>query len=610
MAGLPARNDVPLEETWDLSHLFADEAEYTESLEAVKQQARDLKDTYENRIAGSSNTGHLIQLAKDYAGFYERMIKLATYASLPMQADITDPENLKRAGSFNILMNSIMTDLSFIVAELQEVSDETLQAAAEENAETASYFRDLLRDRPYQLGQEAEKLLIKLDDALGLPYEIYGQAKLSDLRFKEFEANGETYPNSFVLFENNYNEHPDKEVRRKGFRSFSEDLSAMRATVAAAYASQVRKEKAIADLRGYDTVFDYLLHDQKVSRELYDRQIDGIMSLLSGPMRRYAELLKKVHKLDAIHYADLKMPLDPNMNPEVSIDEAWEYASESLKLLGDDYADIVDRAKRERWVDFAQNKGKSTGGFCSSPYKANSFILLNWSGNLSEVFTLVHELGHAGHFQLAAQHQSLFDYSVSRYVVEAPSTGNELIFGRYLRAKFSDDPRKRRWVIASQIGNTYYHNFVTHLLEADFQRKVYRAVEEGKPLQADDFDALYKETLENFWGDSVVLDEGAEMTWMRQPHYYMGLYSYTYSAGLTIATAWNKRVDDEGPQVAEDWLNALKAGGSVEVDEFARLAGVDITTDSALQSAISYVSEMVDELWTLSEELGEIREPA
>lgn len=606
MAGLPARTDVPIEETWDLSRLFAGEAEYKESLQQAEASARHLKETYETRIAGSSDTKHLIQLAKDYAEFYELMIKLATYAGLPMQADITDPDNLKTAGAFDIMMNRIMTDLSFIVAELQEVSDETLAAAAEENPDTASYFREVLRDRPYQLGQEAEKVLIKLGDALSLPYEVYGQAKLSDLRFKAFEANGETYPNSFVLFENSYNEHPDTEVRRAGFKSFSEDLGAIRATAAAAYASQVRKEKALADLRGYDNVFDYLLHDQKVSRELYDRQIDGIMTMLSRPMRRYAELLKKVHKLDAIHYADLKMPLDATTNPEVSIDEAWEYASESLQLLGADYSAIVARAKEERWVDFAQNKGKSTGGFCSSPYNANSFILLNWNGNLSEVFTLVHELGHAGHFQLAAKHQSLFDYQVSRYVVEAPSTGNELIFGRYLRGKFSDDPQKRRWVIASQIGNTYYHNFVTHLLEADFQRKVYQAVEEERPLQADDFDAMYKETLENFWGDSVVLDKGAEMTWMRQPHYYMGLYSYTYSAGLTIATAWNKRVDDEGPHVTEDWLRALKAGGSVEVDEFARLAGVDITTDSALKEAIKYVSDMIEELWSLSEELGDI----
>ena len=606
MAGLPARKDVPVAETWDLSGIFADEASYEEGLKQAQAQAQALQETYAGKIRGSTDAAYLVQLAEERATFIILLSKLATYASLPTEVDITDPDNLKRAGSFNILMNELMSDLSFIVAELQEVSDETLAEAQNLKPETATFFADLLRDRPYQLAPEVEQALIKLAPALNLPYEVYGQAKLSDLRFKDFEANGETHPNSFVLFENSYNEHPDTEIRREGFRSFSEDLRAMRATVATTYASQVRQEKALADLRGYDSVFDYLLHDQKVDRELYDRQIDGIMTLLSGPMRRYAELLKQVHGLDELRYADLKMPLDPTTDPEVSIADAWEYSREGLKLLGEEYMAIVQQAEDERWVDFARNKGKSTGGFCSTPYDSVSSILLNWNGKLSEVFTMVHELGHAGHFQLSWRNQSYYDYSVSRYMVEAPSTCNELIFGRYMSEQFSAEPRKRRWVIASQIGNTYYHNFVTHLLEADFQRKVYQAVDAGQPLQADDFDRLYKETLEAFWGDTVVLDEGAELTWMRQPHYYMGLYPYTYSAGLTVATAWNKRVSDGDHGAVADWIDALKAGGSVSNVEFARIAGVDITTDQALQDAISYVSDLIEELWTLSAELGEV----
>ena len=45
---------------------------------------------------------------------------------------------------------------------------------------------------------------------------------------------------------------------------------------------------------------------------------------------------------------------------------------------------------------------------------------------------------------------------------------------------------------------------------------------------------------EQFFGDAVELTDGMELTWMRQPHYYMGLYSYTYSAGLTIGTVVSK----------------------------------------------------------------------
>jgi oligoendopeptidase F len=53
--------------------------------------------------------------------------------------------------------------------------------------------------------------------------------------------------------------------------------------------------------------------------------------------------------------------------------------------------------------------------------------------------------------------------------------------------------------------------------------------------------------LQRFWGDTVEIDDGARMTWMRQPHYYMGLYPYTYSVGLVASTAMSLKVQQEGP---------------------------------------------------------------
>ncbi|MBP5732938.1 MAG: oligoendopeptidase F, partial [Lachnospiraceae bacterium] len=156
------------------------------------------------------------------------------------------------------------------------------------------------------------------------------------------------------------------------------------------------------------------------------------------------------------------------------------------------------------------------------------------------------------------------------------------------------------------VGNTYYHNFVTHLLEAAYQRKVYAIVEEGGSLQADALNEIMEGVLKEFWGDEVELTECAELTWMRQPHYYMGLYSYTYSAGLTIATLVADRIENEGQVAVEDWKKVLTAGATLEPVEFARQAGVDITTDAALKKTIQIIGSMIDELWTLSEELGEI----
>ncbi len=221
---------------------------------------------------------------------------------------------------------------------------------------------------------------------------------------------------------------------------------------------------------------------------------------------------------------------------------------------------------------------------------------------MSDVFTLAHELGHAGHIQTCNRTQSVFGTDVSTYIVEAPSTINELLMSHYL-LKTNPDKRFRRWVLSCMVGKTYYHNFVTHLLEAAYQREVYRIVDAGGGVSADTLNRIMKETLHRFWGDDVELTEGAELTWMRQPHYYMGLYSYTYSAGLTVATQACKRIEREGQPAVDDWKRVLAAGGVKTPLELAQMAGVDISTDAPLLDTMETIGGYIDEICRLSEEL-------
>ncbi|MDU6180806.1 MAG: M3 family metallopeptidase, partial [Staphylococcus lugdunensis] len=147
---------------------------------------------------------------------------------------------------------------------------------------------------------------------------------------------------------------------------------------------------------------------------------------------------------------------------------------------------------------------------------------------------------------------------------------------------------------------TYYHNMVTHLLEAAYQREVYKLVDQGESLTAPLLNHITRNVYEQFFGDAVELTNGAELTWMRQPHYYMGLYSYTYSAGLTIGTVVAQKIKNEGQPAVNAWLNTLRAGGSKSPVELAKMAGVDITTEAALKSTIAYISKLVNEVEALT----------
>ncbi|MGO1713252.1 MAG: M3 family metallopeptidase, partial [Senegalia sp. (in: firmicutes)] len=207
-----------------------------------------------------------------------------------------------------------------------------------------------------------------------------------------------------------------------------------------------------------------------------------------------------------------------------------------------------------------------------------------------------------GHFLLSQENNNIFNESPSLYFIEAPSTINEMLLSNYL-VKKENDPRFKRWVLSSMITNTYFHNFVTHLLEAHYQREVYNIIDRGESVYSEKLSEIKRNTLEKFWGQDVTINEGAELTWMRQPHYYMGLYSYTYSAGLTVATEVSKRILNEDEKAVEDWLNVLKAGGTKTPVELAKMAGVDITTDKALNDTIDYIGQVIDQIEKLTIEI-------
>ncbi|MDH8926181.1 oligoendopeptidase F [Staphylococcus epidermidis] len=598
--GLPLREEVPVKETWDLKDLFTSDQAFYQTLEQVVQMSLDFNHTYYQKL----NNIEIIEKALDE---YERILieidRLYNYPELRLSVDTSNEEAQKVNAKLNTTSGKLAGLLSFVDSEILELPDEII---SELRSQTKyPHFIKQLQDRkPYQLSADVEKVLATLTPTLRSPFELYGTTKSLDINFESFDYEGVTYPLDYATFENEYEDHPSPEFRRKSFRAFSDALRQYQHTTAATYNMQVQQEKIEANLRGYDSVIDYLLQDQEVTKDMFDRQIDVIMSDLAPVMQKYAKIIQRVHNLDKMRFEDLKISIDPNFEPEISIEESKKYIYGALKVLGDDYVKMLESAYDYRWIDFAQNKGKDTGAYCASPYITHSYVFISWTGKMAETFVLAHELGHAGHFALAQNHQNLLESEASMYFVEAPSTMNEMLMSNYL-FNSSNNPRFKRWVIGSILSRTYYHNMVTHLLEAAYQREVYSRVDNGESLTAPLLNEIMLNTYKAFFGDTVEMTDGVELTWMRQPHYYMGLYSYTYSAGLTIGTVVSQCIKKEGQPAVDRWLKTLQAGGSQSPIELAQIAGVDITTDAPLKETINYISNLVDELEVLTYQIEE-----
>lgn len=586
------RDEVPVEQTWKLEDLFQTTADWEAEIAAIETELSSFL-TYKGRLHESANT--LLECLELQEKLVMKLILVVVYAQLQQSGDGTDPVKQANASIIGNLRSKADAALSFIKSEIISMDEETIQAYLQEDGlkPFEKTLLDILDEKKYQLSPETEEVLAALGTVHDAPYAIYQTSKLADMQFKSIEdEDGNELPNSFALFEDRYEFSPDTHTRRKAYDSFVETLNNYKNTFAATYATEVKKQVTLSKLRGYDSVTDMLLQPQQVTTEMYNNQLDIIQKELAPHMRRFAELKKKVLGLDELRFCDLKAPLDPDFNPQTTYKEASEVILEALKVMGPEYTEIMRKGLTERWVDLADNIGKATGAFCSSPYGSHPFILITWTDTMRGAFVLAHELGHAGHFYLANKNQRIMNTRPSTYFVEAPSTMNEMLLGDHLLAS-TTDPQMKRWVVLQLLG-TYYHNFVTHLLEGEYQRRVYALAEKGTPLTAKVLCEVKGNVLSEFWGDSVVLDEGASLTWMRQPHYYMGLYPYTYSAGLTASTAMSQMIKEEGQPAVDRWLDVLRAGGTKKPLDLLRHAGIDMSQPEPIKKAVAYVGSLID----------------
>ena len=592
------RSEFPENELWDLTALYQDQEDFLRAIEKAREDIQKFVRDYQGKL---STFEDFERAFAELEQIYIQISHIGNYGFMPQTTDFGDESFAQIAQAAMEFETEANVALSFFDDALVGADEAVLEKLGQEPHLTSAIRQAKIKKAHY-LGADVEKALTNLGEVFYSPQDIYTKMRAGDFAMADFEVDGKVYKNSFVTYENFYQNHENAEIREKAFRSFSEGLRQHQNTAAAAYLAQVKSEKLLADMKGYDSVFDCLLAEQEVDRSMFDRQIDLIMSEFAPVAQKYLKHVAKVNGLEKMTFADWKLDLDSELNPEVSIDDAYDLVMKSVEPLGQEYCQEVARYKEERWVDFAANAGKDSGGYAADPYRVHPYVLMSWTGRMSDVYTLIHEIGHSGQFIFSDNHQSYFNAHMSTYYVEAPSTFNELLLSDYLERQF-DNPRQKRFALAHRLTDTYFHNFITHLLEAAFQRKVYTLIEEGGTFGASKLNAIMKEVLTDFWGDAVEIDDDAALTWMRQAHYYMGLYSYTYSAGLVISTAGylHLKNDENG---AHDWLELLKSGGSKTPLESAMIIGADISTDKPLRDTIQFLSDTVDQIIAYSNELG------
>jgi oligoendopeptidase F len=150
------------------------------------------------------------------------------------------------------------------------------------------------------------------------------------------------------------------------------------------------------------------------------------------------------------------------------------------------------------------------------------------------------------------------------------------------------------------MSNFHRYFFIMPTL-ARWELEMHERVEKGAPVNAKIFTDYCAGLFKEGYGDEVEdYPERTGITWAQFGHMYMNFYVYQYATGISGAQALVDRVLTEGSDAAEDYLNFLKAGGSLYPIDALKAAGVDLTTPEPVEKAFGVLANIVDRLEELA----------
>jgi oligoendopeptidase F len=587
MSQVPERDELPVEDTWDLTSIYADDDAWAAAYESVGDRVDDLRE-YEGRVTESPET--LLEFLELRESILREVSKVSSYASLRSAEDTRNQEYQAMQAKAESLSSSASSATSFLEPELQDLDRDDVEAFVDAEPELADYehyFDDVLRAKPHTRSAEVEELLADLGEVAGAASDIYGMLSNADLTFPTVERpDGE----SVEITQGNFTKlqkHPDREFRRTVYEEYYDQWAEIRNAVGTSLKNSVRKDVKYARARNYETAREAALDGPNVPVEVYDTLLDAVHDNLDV-LHRHADLKREALGVDELRMWDLYTPMTGSESPEISYEQAAEYVVEAVEPLGNAYQDRLREGLDSRWVDVHENRGKRSGAFSAGTYDTQPFILLNYQDDISSMFTLAHELGHSLHSELAkaAQPWQYADYTI--FVAEVASTVNETLLTHHLLETVEDD--QLRLHVLDEYLERFRSTLYRQTMFADFELRIHEIAEDDGALTPDRFDEEYLELKSQFY-EPAVLDDRIAREWMRIPHFYYNYYVYQYATGISAAVAIVERILEDGDEAAEAYRDALALGGSEYPMSVLDTAGVDMLSPDPIESALGVYDE-------------------
>lgn len=530
----------------------------------------------------------------------ERMIeKLFTYARMRSDENGADSEAQLLLTRIQGLAARAAGASAFLQPELLALPEETLMDMMKDPdfSDYNVFIEELLREKPHTLPAEQEKLLAMAGEVMGAPHSIFSTLNdvdmpkplVHDEDGSEVKLTGATY--SRLLHSRN------REARKNAYEAMLQKYADFRSTISTAYRYNVKKDVFNARVRGFGSAVEASLFPDRIPVKVYDNLLESVENALPA-MQKYLKLRKKALGVDELHLYDLYVPIVNDFDMEMTYPEAFQLVKKGLKPLGERYAQLLDKAYTEGWIDVYENEGKCSGAYSWGVYDSHPYVLLNHTDNLNGAMTLAHELGHAMHSYHSNEALPYTKAGYSLFVAEVASTCNEMLLMHSLMNEYKDD-KKASAFLANQLLEEFRGTVFRQTMFAAFERESHRMEENGVPLTADTLSQVHYDLNKKYYGGECVIDECVRHEWMRIPHFYRSFYVYKYATGFSAAVYIANRIMTEGEPAVKDYFRFLSAGGSVPPLEALKYAGVDMENPATVQDALKVFADTVDKLEAL-----------
>jgi oligoendopeptidase F len=589
---------------WDLADLFHshDDPAITEDLTACRARAERFADRYRGtiRVRGGPTPEHLLRAIQELERLQEDLERSGTFAGLLYASDTTRPEHRDLRERVEQHLTEISNLVLFFELEWLDLSDEVAAPLIDHPvlADYRHFLKKLRRLRPHMLSEPEERILNERDNTGPRAFGRLFTELTTSLSFP-FQRNGkdERLTLSEILA---LSHEPDRQVRRRAHDTLFAVLEQHRLVLTFVYDTLVQDHLTMDRLRR----FPHPMAARHVANEIDGEAVERMLAATEqnySQAQRYFRVKARLLGLNRLALYDQYAPIGAD-TPRATFQHARRVVLEAFDAFSPVFAAAARQFFERRWIDAEVRPGKQDGAFCASPSPAlHPYILCNHTGNLRDVMTLAHELGHGVHGWLSRK-QTFFNYDTPLTMAETASVFGEFLVFDHLLATESD-PRVQLALLCGKIEDALA-TVCRQAVLTRFEQAVFARRTSGR-FTADTVCDLWLGANRAYYGDAVEFTEGYRWGWSYIPHFiHSRFYCYSYVFGQLLVLSLYRQYKEQGAGFTPRYLGILEGGGSAAPEVLLATLGVDVHDPAFWQKGFDEIRALVDRVEALTAALA------